>query len=52
MDRDDPFIGTWALNAGKSAFDPNHRPARATMRFERDETGYRMFAEGAHSDGQ
>ncbi len=51
MNRDDPFVGTWALNAGKSTFPPAHSPTQATMRFERDETGYRMFAEGAHSDG-
>ena len=45
----DPFIGTWTLNPSKSTFDPNHRPAAATMRWESDaEGGYLMTAEGVN----
>jgi hypothetical protein len=42
----DPFAGTWKLMPSESQFDPNHQPTEATMRFERDTSGYRMTAEG------
>jgi hypothetical protein len=48
----DLFSGTWILNPAKSAFDPNHRPTQATMRFERNPEGYRMTASGTKEDGQ
>jgi hypothetical protein len=45
----DPFIGTWTLNPTKSTFDPNHRPAAATMRWESEaDGGYLMTAEGVN----
>jgi hypothetical protein len=47
----DPFSGTWKMNAEKSTFDVNHRPSEATMRFERQPDGYLMLAEGM-SDGK
>ncbi len=52
MNREDPFIGMWKLNPEKSSFDPNHRPTSGTMYWERDDTGYRMRAEGTNSGGQ
>lgn len=43
----DPFVGTWKLNPGKSEFDANHRPADGTMVFELNADGhYLMQAEG------
>jgi hypothetical protein len=43
----DPFVGTWKLNPGKSEFDANHRPADATIVFELNADGhYLMKAEG------
>ena len=52
MNREDPFSGTWKLNAEKSKFDTNHRPSGATMCWERTREGYQMRAEGTMSDGQ
>jgi len=52
MNGDDPFVGTWKLNPAKSSFDPNHRPASATMHWERDSQGYLMTAEGINNNGQ
>ena len=52
MNREDPFSGNWRLNPEKSNFDPNHRPASATMSWERTPQGYSMKAEGTTSDGQ
>ena len=50
---DDPFVGTWELNPTGSQFDPNHRPARATMRWQLEADGaYLMFAEGENEKGQ
>ena len=50
---DDPFIGTWKMNAGSSQFDPNHRPSEAVMhwRLEAD-GGYLMEAEGINAKGE
>jgi hypothetical protein len=46
----DAFVGTWTLNPGKSTFDPNHRPAAATMRWESQPDGaYLMTAEGVNA---
>jgi hypothetical protein len=46
----DPFIGTWTLNPAKSTFDPNHRPAAATMRWDLEADGaYLMTAEGVNA---
>jgi|SRR5687768_12380194 hypothetical protein len=42
----DLFSGTWKLVPSESQFDANHQPTEATMRFERDASGYRMTAEG------
>ena len=48
----DPFVGTWTLNPMRSAFDANHKPAQATMRWQPDaEGGYVMFAEGVDAKG-
>ena len=49
----DPFVGTWKLNAGNSQFDPNHRPSGGTMVFELDAQGrYLMKAEGTDAQGR
>ena len=49
----DLFVGTWELNPGKSEFDPNHRPAAATLIFELDAEGrYLMKAQGRKENGQ
>ncbi len=45
----DVFSGTWKLNPAESKFDPNHQPSEATMRFELQEEGYLMTAEGVSS---
>ena len=48
----DPFVGTWMLNVGRSAFDANHRPTQASMTWERDEDGaYTLLAEGVDAKG-
>jgi hypothetical protein len=51
MKRKDPFDGTWKLNPEQSHFDPNHRPSKATMHWERTADGYTMTAEGIAGDG-
>jgi hypothetical protein len=51
MDQPDPFAGTWKMNPQRSIFDPSHRPAEATMRFDPEGDGYVMYAEGI-SDGK
>jgi hypothetical protein len=49
----DPFAGTWELNTSRSVFDPNHRPSRATMRWQLEQDGaYLMFAQGVDDKGQ
>ena len=47
----DLFNGTWKMNPQKSNFDPHHRPAEATMRFEPQPDGYLMRAAGI-ADGK
>jgi hypothetical protein len=48
----DPFVGTWKLNAERSEFDANHRPTAGMMVFELDERGhYLMTAEGLNAKG-
>lgn len=48
----DPFVGTWTLNPKRSAFDANHKPAQATMRWQLDAEGsYVMFARGVDAKG-
>ena len=48
----DPFVGTWTLNPTRSAFDVNHKPAQATMRWQLDAEGsYVMFAGGVDANG-
>ena len=48
----DPFVGTWTLNPTRSAFDANHQPAQATMRWELDTEGaYALFAAGVDAKG-
>lgn len=49
----DPFAGTWKLNPGRSVFDPNHRPADATMRWQLEaEGGYLLLGEGVDEHGR
>jgi hypothetical protein len=49
----DPFIGTWKLNVTRSEFDPNHRPTRGTMTWQRGSDGeYLLLAEGADDKGR
>jgi hypothetical protein len=49
----DPFVGTWELNRASSEFDPNHKPARATMRWQLEADGaYLMLAEGENEKGE
>jgi hypothetical protein len=49
----DPFVGTWKLNPARSQFDPNHRPADATMRWQIEpDGGYLLLAEGLDERGQ
>jgi hypothetical protein len=49
----DPFVGTWALDPTRSAFDANHKPAEATMRWELDAEGtYILFAAGVDAKGE
>ena len=48
----DPFVGTWTLNPTHSTFDANHKPTRATMRWELDAEGtYALFAAGVDAKG-
>ena len=48
----DPFVGTWTLNPTRSAFDANHKPAQAMMRWELDGEGtYVLFAAGIDAKG-
>lgn len=50
---DDPFVGTWALNPTRSAFDANHKPSKATMTWELDADGaYVLLAEGVDANGE
>ena len=49
----DGLLGTWKLDKDKSEFDPNHRPAEATLVFELDAQGaYVMKAEGTKESGE
>jgi hypothetical protein len=49
---DDPFVGTWTLNPTRSEFDRNHKPAQATMTWEREADGaYLLLAEGVDAKG-
>ena len=49
----DPYVGTWKLNASRSQFDPSHRPAEATMRWElQEDNAYLMLAEGVNQKGE
>ena len=49
----DPFVGTWELNRSGSQFDFNHKPARATMRWQLEAGGaYLMLAEGENEKGE
>ncbi len=48
----DPIIGTWQLDPGKSAFDPNHQPTAATMVFERGESGVILMRAAGECDGK
>jgi hypothetical protein len=49
----DPFVGTWKLDASRSEFDPNHRPAEATMRWQlQDDDAYLLLAEGVNQKGE
>jgi hypothetical protein len=49
----DPFVGTWKLNPGRSQFDPNHRPTSATMRWQLEgDGGYLLLAEGTNERGE
>jgi len=49
----DPFVGTWTLNVGKSEFDANHRPQVGTMVIELDDQGYYLQkAEGISEKGE
>ena len=50
---DNVFSGSWTLVPAESLFDPNHRPAEATMRWEHHEEGfYLMTAEGVNAKGE
>ena len=49
----DPFVGTWKLNPARSNFDPNHRPAEATMTWALNTDGtYLMIAKGKNDKGE
>jgi hypothetical protein len=49
----DPFVGTWALNPGRSAFDPNHKPSEATMTWKLESDGtYLLLAAGVGARGE
>ena len=49
----DPFVGTWKLNADSSMFDANHRPTEAIMRWRLEaDGGYLMEAEGINEKGE
>ena len=49
----DPFVGTWALNPRRSAFDPNHTPSEATMTWEQEADGtYVLLAAGVDAKGK
>jgi hypothetical protein len=52
VDMSDPFVGTWTLNPGRSAFDPNHKPAQATMNWQLEADGsYLLRAAGIDAKG-
>jgi len=49
----DPFIGTWELNPGRSEFGANHRPSAGTMTLELTAEGhYLLTAEGVTAKGE
>ena len=49
----DPFVGTWALNPGQSAFDPNHKPSEGTMTWALEPDGtYTLRAGGVNAQGE
>jgi hypothetical protein len=49
----DPFVGTWTLNVGKSQLDPSYVASAGTVVFEKDsESGYLMKAEGVTETGE
>lgn len=52
-DMNDPFVGTWTLNPGLSAFDAHHKPAEGIMKWELDADGaYLLLAEGVDAKGK
>lgn len=49
----DPFVGTWTLDVGKSKLDPSYLARAGTVAFEKDsETSYLMKAEGVSEAGE
>ena len=49
----DRFVGSWELNRPESQFDQNHKPSRATMRWQLEPDGaYLMSAEGQNEKGE
>jgi hypothetical protein len=49
----DPFVGTWTLNLGRSELDPSYVAASGTVVFDKDPDGaYRMNAEGVTQAGE
>jgi len=49
----DPFVGTWTLNLGKSELDPSYVAKAGTVVFDRDPGGgYLMTAEGVTQAGE
>ena len=52
-DRINPFIGTWSLNPGASAFDARHQPRAARMQIALDTDGWILItAEGVNERGE
>src|SRR6202008_4620320 len=52
VDMNDPFGGPGNLHPTQSTFDVNHKPARATMRWELEANGcYLLVTEGVDQKG-
>src|SRR5262245_8198242 len=48
----DPFLGTWKLDAAKSAFKPGPAPRSLTMVWTETGAGMKVTSTGVRTDGQ
>ena len=50
--KEDPFLGTWALNLAKSKFDTGAKPKKLICRWEKAEGGVKVTTEGVDAQGK